>query len=70
LDVINREGGVTGQSLTQDQALTFLRDAEEGMRRAGLVIHQRVHAKPSKRLADAIAINSQLIELEDEAGAE
>jgi CRISPR-associated protein Csb1 len=70
LDIINREGEVASPPVTQKEVLAILGEAEEGMRRAGLAIHQRVEAKPGKRLVAAIAINSQLIELEDEGGSE
>jgi CRISPR-associated protein Csb1 len=67
LDIVDRDGEVSTRPMTQKEGIAILHEAEEGMRSAGLATHQRVDARPGKRLVDAIAINSQLIELDEGA---
>jgi CRISPR-associated protein Csb1 len=63
IDVIDRDGVVTALPLNGKGALALLHQAEDGMRSAGLSLHQKLEAKPGQKLIDLIAANRRKQEL-------
>ena len=70
VDVIDGDGAITGHVLTKDSALTLLHQAEDGMRNAGLKLHQKIMAKPSQKLIDLIAANRRRQDLDGDGSDE
>lgn len=62
VDVIAIDGSIESVSVGREAALALLAEAEAGMTKAGLKIHQRTDAKPSGKLKDLIAANKRLQE--------
>jgi hypothetical protein len=57
IDVIDHDGAIEARIVTMDDARTLFREAEEGLREAGIALHGNVTARPSTKLADLIAAN-------------
>jgi CRISPR-associated protein Csb1 len=63
VDVIGADGAVETSTVTPDMAIDLFREAEEGLRRAGLALHRRTEAKPGAKLVDLIKANRLAHEL-------
>jgi CRISPR-associated protein Csb1 len=70
IDVIDGDGAMTSRAVSKDEALKLLRQAEDGMRKAGLKLHQKIIAKPSQKLIDLIAANRLRQELDGDGSDE
>jgi CRISPR-associated protein Csb1 len=64
--VIDRDGAVKAHTITADDALALFREAENGLRRAGIALHSKITARPSEKLSDLIEANRRAQELEEE----
>jgi CRISPR-associated protein Csb1 len=66
IDVINRDGEITAQVITADDAIGLLHEAEGGLQEAGIARHGKVTARPSEKLSDLIEANRRRQELGEE----
>ena len=63
VDIIDADGGIRSETVTTRAAIDLLRQAEDGMRRAGIALHGEVVAKPGTKLIDMIKANKLRQEL-------
>ncbi len=66
IDAIDRDGAIEARTITVDDALALFREAEEGLRRAGIALHGNIIARPSEKLSDLIEANRRAQELGEE----
>ena len=69
-DVIDPVGEVQSRPISRKDAERLLQQAESGMRKAGLKLHNQILAKPSQRLIDLIAANRLRQELGGDSNGE
>jgi CRISPR-associated protein Csb1 len=70
IEVIDSDGVITSKVVSKDDALKLLRQAEDGMSKADLKLHQKIIAKPSQKLIDLIAANRRRQELDGDSSDE
>ena len=66
IEVIDRDGAIEARTITVDDALALFREAEDGLRRAGIALHGKIIARPSEKLSDLIEANRRAQELGEE----
>lgn len=69
-DVIDADGVITPVVIELTDAHGLLDEAETGMRNAGLALHQKIEAKPSKKLIGLIAANAAHQAIADNDGGD
>jgi CRISPR-associated protein Csb1 len=67
IDIVGPDGEIETRTVTAETAITLFREAEDGLRRAGIALHGAIEAQPSTKLADLIKANRLRQELGKEA---